>query len=77
MMLERFAAVRLFDVRLIAIARDTENLVIVLRLTALERRLGPLELAAERTHVSARALELGLFERGAEVCDRFVVLFLV
>jgi len=77
MMLERLAPVRLFDVRLVAIARDTEDLVIVLRLAALERCLGPLELATERARVSARALELGLFERGAEVRDRFVVLFVV
>lgn len=77
MMLERLAPVRLFDIRLVAIARDTEDLVIVLRLAALERRLGPLELATERAHISARALKLGLFDRGAEVRDRFVVLFVV
>lgn len=77
MMLERLTPVRLFDIRLVAIARDTEDLVVVLRLATLERRLCSLELAAERAHVPSRTLELGLFERSAEVCDRFVVLFLV
>jgi hypothetical protein len=77
MVLERLAPVPLFDVRLVAIARDAEDLVIVLRLAALERRLGSLELAPERAHVSARALRLGPFERGAEVRDRFVVPFVV
>ena len=77
MMLERLASVRLFDVRLVTIARDAEDLVIVLRLAALQRGLGTLELPTERAHVAVRALELGLLERGAEVRDGFFVLFLV
>jgi len=77
MMLERFASVRLFDVRLVTIARDAENLVVVLRLAALERGLGTLKLSTERAHVAVRALELGLLERGAEVRDRVFVLLLV
>jgi hypothetical protein len=77
MMLERFASVRFFDVRLVTIARDAEDLVIVLRLAALERGLGTLKLPAECAHVAVRALELGLLERGAEVRDRVLVLLLV
>jgi hypothetical protein len=77
MMLERFASVRLFDVRLVTIAWNAEDLVIILRLAPLERSLGTLKLAAEGAHVSVRALELGLFERGAKVGDRVVVLFFV
>jgi hypothetical protein len=76
-MLERFASVRLFDVRLVTIARDAEDLVIILRLAALERGLCALQLPAERAHVAVRALELGLLERGAEVRDRVFVLLLV
>jgi len=76
-MLERLAPVRLFDVRLGAVPRDAEDLVVILRLAALERRLGPLELPAQRAHVAVRALKLGLLERRAEVRDRVVVLFLV
>ena len=76
-MFERLAAVRLFDVRLVAVARDAEDLVVVLRLAPLERRLGTLELAAQRAHVAVRAVELGLLERGAEVRDRVLVLLLV
>ena len=77
MMFERLAAIRLFDVRLVAVARDAEDLVVVLRLAPLERRLGALELAAQRAHVAVRAVELGLLERGAEVRDRVLVLLLV
>ena len=76
-MLERLAPVRLFDVRLVAVARHAKDLVVVLGLAALERSLGPLELPAERARVAVRALELGLLERGAEVRDRIVVLLLV
>ena len=76
-MFERFAAIRLFDVRLIAVARDAQDLVIILRLAPLQRRLGPLELPAQRTHVSVCTLKLGLLERGAEVCYRILVLLLV
>ena len=59
-MFERLAAIRLFDVRLVAVARDAEDLVVVLRLAPLERRLGALELATQRAHVAIRAVELGL-----------------
>ena len=77
MMFERLAAIRLFDVRLVAVARDAEDLVVVLRLAPLEGRLGALELGAQRAHVAVRAVELGLLERGAEVRDRVLVLLLV
>ena len=77
MMFERFAAIRLFDVRLVAIPRDAQNLIIILRLAPLQRGLGPLELAAQRAHVAVCALKLGLLERGAEVRYRVLVLLLV
>jgi hypothetical protein len=77
MMLERLAPVRLFDVRLVAVARHAKDLVVVLGLAALERSFGPLELPTERPRVAVRALELGLLERRAEVRDRVVVLLLV
>jgi hypothetical protein len=76
-MFERFAAIRLFDVRLVAVARDAQNLIIVLRRAPLECRLGPLELAAQRAHVAVCALKLGLLECGAEVRYRVLVLLLV
>lgn len=77
MMFERFAPIRLFDVRLVAIARHAKDLVIVLRLAPFQRRLRPLEFAPQRAHVAVRALKLGLLERGAEIRDRVVVLFVV
>ena len=77
MMLERLAPVRLFDVRLVAVARHAKDLVVVLAHAALERGLGLVELLAERARVAVRALELGLLERRAEVRDRVVVLLLV
>ena len=77
MVLERFAAIRLFDVCLVAVARDAQDLIIILRLAPLQSRLGPLELPAQRTHVAVRALKLGLLERGAEVRYRVLVLLLV
>ena len=77
MMLERFAAIRLFDVRLVAVARDAQDLIIILRLAPLQSRLGPLELPAQCAHVAVCALKLGLLERGAEVRYRVLVLLLV
>jgi hypothetical protein len=77
MVFERLAPVRLFDVSLVAVARDAEDLVIVFCLAPLECGLAALELAAQRAHVTIRILELGLLERGAEVRDRIVVLFVV
>lgn len=77
MMFERFTPIRLFDVCLVAIPRDAQDLIIVLRLAPLQRRLGPLQLAPQRAHVAVRALKLGLLERGAEVRYRVLVLLLV
>lgn len=77
MMFERFTPIRLFDVCLVAIPRDAQDLIIVLRLAPLQRRLGPLQLAPQRAHVAVRALKLGLLERAAEVRYRVLVLLLV
>ena len=76
-MLERFTSIRLFDVCLVAVARDAQDLIIILCLAPLQRRLGPLELPAQRAHVAVRALKLGLLERRAEVRYRVLVLLLV
>ena len=77
MMLERLSPVRLFDVRVGAVARHAEDLVVVLRLAALERRLGTLELAAQRAHIRVRTFKLGLLECGSEVRDGVLVLLIV
>ena len=77
MMLERFAAIRLFDVCLVAVARDAQDLVIILCLAPLQRRLGPLKLPAQRAHVAVCALKFGLLERSAEVRYCVLVLLLV
>jgi hypothetical protein len=77
MVLERRAPVRLFDICLVAVARNAKDLVVVLRLAASERRLGAFELATQRVHVTVCVFKLGLLERGAEVRDRVLVLLVV
>jgi hypothetical protein len=77
MVFERLAPVRLFDVGLCAVARHAKNLVVILRLAALERRFGTLELTAQRAHVRVRALEPGLLDRGLEVRDGVLVLLIM
>ena len=77
MMLERLSPVRLLYVRVGAVARYAEDLVVILRLAALERRLGTLELPAQRAHVRVRVFKLGLLECGSEVRDGILVLFIV
>jgi hypothetical protein len=77
MMLERFMSVRLFDVCLITIAWDAEDLVIVLCLAALDRGLCALKLPTEHTHVTVCTLKLSLLKRSAEVQDRVFILLLV
>jgi hypothetical protein len=77
MMFERFTPIRLFDVSLITISRDTKDLIIILRLTALKRSLGTFKFATQRAHIAIRALKLGLLDCGAEISYRFVVLFVV
>ena len=77
MMFERFPAIRFLDVRFATISRDTKNLIIILRFAPLKRSFRTLKFAAQRAHVTVRALKLGLLKRGAEIRYRFVVLFLV
>ena len=76
-MFERFASIRLFDVRLVAIASYAKYFIIILRLATLERRLGTFELASQRAYVRVRALKLGLLDGGSKVRDGvFVLLFM-
>jgi hypothetical protein len=77
MVFERFTSIRLFDVSLVTISRDTEDLIIILRLAPLKRSFSTLKFATQCAHVAVRALKLGLLERGAEIHYRVVVLFLV
>ena len=76
-MFERFTPIRLFDVRLVTISRDTEDLIIILRLAPLKRSFSALEFATQRAHVAVRAVKLGLLQRGTEIRYRLVILFLV
>jgi hypothetical protein len=76
-MFERFASIRLFDVRLVAIARYAKYLIIILRLATLERCFGTFELASQRAHVRVRALKLGLLEGGPKVGDGVFVLLIM
>jgi hypothetical protein len=77
MMFERFTPIRFFDVCLVTISRDTEDLIIILRLAPLKRSFSTLKFATQRAHVAVRALKLGLLERGAEIRYCVVVFFLV
>jgi hypothetical protein len=77
MMFERLASVRFFDVRIVTVACYAQDLIVILRLAAPERRLGTLEFAAQCAHVRVRALELGLLERGSEVGNGIIVLFIM
>ncbi len=77
MVFERFAPIRLFDIRLGAIPRYTKNLIIILRLAPFQRSLCALKFATQRAHVAVRALKFGLLERGAEIRYRVVVFFFV
>lgn len=51
-MLQTLPPIPLFDLRLIAVPGDTQNLVVILRLAPLQRRLRLLQLRLQRLDVS-------------------------
>jgi hypothetical protein len=76
MVLQALAPIRLLDIRLIAVPRDAQDLVIVLRLAPLQRGLRLLQLVAQCADLGVRrgAFRLRLLDRGLEVRDGGVVL---
>lgn len=68
-MLQTLPPIRLLNLRLTRVPRNTQNLVIILRLTPLQRRLGLFQLTAERTHVRVGPLASGTLYGGFEIRD--------
>lgn len=63
MVFQTLPAVRFPDVGVRAVAVDAEDLVVVLRLAALQRDLRLLQLRPQRTHVRVAILKSRLLDR--------------